>query len=152
MRTMTKYTPEQRRDAVQMLKDFGAQKAQEALGIPPTTLYRWKKRLEEKKDDLVSSDTSNAFAADGTEDGSTANDSNDSVVDSVDEEQPRKPVTMPEIHEAIQKYFMDNLDNNPEIFVDSIVLAVKNTFKENEALRRENSKLRRTLQAMLEES
>lgn len=26
MRTMTKYTPEQRRDAVQMLKDFGAQK------------------------------------------------------------------------------------------------------------------------------
>ena len=57
MRTMTKYTPEQRRDAVQMLKDFGAQKAQEALGIPPTTLYRWKKRLEEKKEDLVSSDT-----------------------------------------------------------------------------------------------
>ena len=47
---------------------------------------------------------------------------------------------------------MDNLDNNPEIFVDSIVLAVKNTFKENEALRRENSKLRRTLQAILEES
>ena len=38
MRTMTKYTPEQRRDAVQMLKDFGAQKAQEALGIQPTTL------------------------------------------------------------------------------------------------------------------
>ena len=50
MRTMTKYTPEQRRDAVQMLKDFGAQKAQEALGIPPTTLYRWKKQVEEKKE------------------------------------------------------------------------------------------------------
>lgn len=151
MRTMTKYTPEQKRVAVQMLNDFGAQKAQEALGIPPTTLYRWKKQFEEKKEDLVSSDTPNTFAADGTEDGNTANDSTDSIVGAVVEEQPRKPATLPEIQEAIQKYFMDNLENDPDIFVDSIVLAVKNTFKDNEALRRENAKLRRTLQAMLEE-
>ena len=148
MKTMTKYTPEQRLVAVQMLNECGAQRTQEALGIPPTTLYRWKKQLEEKKEHLVYSDTSNEFA---TVANNPVDDSTDSIVDAVVEEQPRKPATMPEIQEAIQKYFVGNLECNPEIFVDSIVLAVKNTFKENEALMRENAKLRRTLQAMLEE-
>lgn len=53
MRTMTKYTPEQRLVAVRMLNECGAQRTQEALGIPPTTLYRWKKQLEEEKENLV---------------------------------------------------------------------------------------------------
>lgn len=150
MKPMIKYTQEQKIEAVQMLHDVGAQKAQEALGITSTTLYRWKRQLESKPADENAPETSEVSEACDAGDEMPAEENIESV-DNTEQEEPRKPATMPEIEEVIRKHFMDNLENRPEIFVNSIILAMKNTFKENEALARENSRLRRTLRAMLEE-
>lgn len=43
---MKKYTDEQKQEAMQMLAAFGPAKTKENLGIPATTIYRWRDKLK----------------------------------------------------------------------------------------------------------
>jgi len=149
-----KYTEEQKQNAVQMLMEQGPHKPRDTLGIPTNTLYRWKKQL-----------TGEAVSDDDTEiseicDAEDEVPEEDIVVPEYGaipegnpeaEEQPRKPATLPEIEAVISKYFTELLEKTPEICINPIATVMRNLFKENENLTRENARLRRTLRAMLEE-
>lgn len=145
---MKKYTEEQKRSAVQMMMELGPHKTREVLGIHTNSLYRWKRQLEDNLPD----DDGSEVPEDCNVEKAVVQEPAGLEENVAAEEQPRKPATMPEIEAVISKYFMDCLENRPEIFVNSIIMAVKNIFKENEALARENAKLRRTLRMMLEDA
>lgn len=151
MKPMIRYTQEQKIEAVQMLHEVGARKAREALGITSATLYRWRRQMESKPAEEHPPETSKGLQACDAGGEMHAEENIESSDSAEQEEEPRKPEIMPEIEEVLREHFMDNLENRPEIFVNSIILAMKNVFKENEILARENAKLRRTLRAMLEE-
>lgn len=50
---MKKYTEAERQDAIRLANEVGFQRAKNMLGIPATTLYRWKEKVKnEAQDDL----------------------------------------------------------------------------------------------------
>jgi len=148
------YTEEQKKNAVQMLLTQGPHKTREALGIPTNTLYRWKKQFagvsQEVQVENVDEPVGTAAAV---EELPSEQESTESVSTLFGEPFPQIPgaPTKEEIIQQIPLLFMRKLETNPELFANSIIIAIKDLFKENAALAHDNARLRRTLRTLLEE-
>lgn len=122
---MIKYTKEQKLNALEMLAALGPHKTQRETGIPATTLYRWKKKIQGE------SDAQSDSPAPVDEDPVAVDDMDEMMTDAVSPEEDPNESCVDEklLHSLLAANEMQNIENT--------------------RLRRENEQLRRTLLVLL---
>ena len=124
---MIKYTVEQKKKALEMLATLGPHKTQEATGIPPTTLYRWKRLLDEEAPAHEQAPgAENMLEADPTY------------------EPNLQDIAVPEAEDD------DDMNTVNERLIKSLMDEVENLNIDNNNLKRENDQFRRMLVILLE--
>lgn len=124
---MMKYTAEQRKKALNMLEEYGPHKTKEMTGIPATTLYRWKRMLEDNEPPVhVATDAPIEMDS--------------------DEEEKLEHIAIPDPDEKPE----DDMNTVNEKLIQSLLSEIENLEFDNAKLKRENDQFRRMFVILLE--
>lgn len=133
-----RYTEEQKQEAIKMLEELGPAKTKEILGIPSTTIYRWKNRLAP----LVPEDAMDELVA-------HLDDIPEEAKDEFDVDEEMNAAEDPKNEELNAKNEHNEFADRDSLVLGGILMKLRFMVQENKKLREENQKLRRAMLELL---